>query len=136
MKNNGCLLMALVFFVMAWVCLFFAGDGVLENPLNPSDTSGLPTMTLYMVLLQAVSLVALTLSGIGLVVATRFKAGSWWKRVAVFLIFNTGTVLASISGVLIIGAFVLDETLGVFGAFLYLVVIALVISASPKRTHH
>ncbi|WP_122320507.1 hypothetical protein [Pseudomonas cichorii] len=134
MRISYRLLVAILLFVMAWVCLFFAGDGVPENSSDLSDTRGLPAVTIYTVMLQAISGVALLLATIGFVVSARFESSSWGKRVAVFSIFNICLLLTSIVGVFVIGSFLFEKTLGLVGILLYLAVIALVISALPKRS--
>lgn len=112
MGRYKCLLIGIVLFVAAWFLLLSAAAGVPENPADLSDTSGLPPVTIYAVALQAIGIVAIIVSVLGMLVSYKISSVSFGFRLAVFLVSNTLLVLASILGVFVIVSYVLGTISG------------------------
>lgn len=127
------LLVAISFFVLGWVCLIFAAGGMPENPANLADTQGLPAVAIYAGILQATGIIAVLMSGVGIIISAKRTCYSFRVKIVVFIASNTLIILASLLGILIIAAYVLDTLLGVIGLVLYLFVLVLVVSSAPRR---
>ncbi|KAA2230527.1 hypothetical protein [Pseudomonas brenneri] len=127
------LLIAIALFVAAWFLLLSATAGVPENPADLSDTSGLPPVTIYAVALQAIGIVAIIVSVLGMLASYKIRSVSFGFRLAVFWVSNALLVLASLLGVFVIASYVLGTISGVAGVALYIASLALVVIAAPKR---
>ncbi|ACH86131.1 hypothetical protein [Pseudomonas phage DVM-2008] len=135
MKHRGMKLgaAAIVFALMACVFLLFAIDGVPENPGNPSDTSGLPPVAMYVVILFSlvgVSSFLSCLGGVGLIVM-RYKA--YKLRLFIYALANLVFMLTAILGVLVSGAYTYDTFLGILGLIFYALTLVLLVLAAPKK---
>lgn len=133
MSRYKSLLIAISLFVAAWFLLLSAVAGVPENPADLSDTSGLPPVTIYAVALQAIGIVAIIISALGMLASYKIRSVSFGVRLAVFLVSNALLALASILGVFVIVSYVLGTISGVAGVALYIVSLAFIVIAAPKR---
>ncbi|MBH3399182.1 hypothetical protein I5S60_06335 [Pseudomonas fluorescens] len=133
MSRYKSLLIAISLFVAAWFLLLSAVAGVPENPADLSDTSGLPPVTIYAVALQAIGIVAIIISALGMLASYKIRSVSFGVRLAVFLVSNALLALASILGVFVIVSYVLGTISGVAGVALYIASLAFIVIAAPKR---
>ncbi len=133
MSRYKSLLIAISLFVAAWFLLLSAVAGVPENPADLSDTSGLPPVTIYAVALQAIGIVAIIISALGMLASYKIRSVSFGVRLAVFLVSNALLALASILCVFVIVSFVLGTISGVAGVALYIASLAFIVIAAPKR---
>ncbi|MBV6825826.1 hypothetical protein [Pseudomonas sp. PD9R] len=124
---------AVLFFIGAWFCLFSVGIKIPENPNDLSDTRGLPAVMIYAVALQVIGVVAIFFTGLGAIAILKLKHYSLGMHRIIFFSSNLLLLLTSFFGIFIIFSFVLDTVLGMAGVILYVGVIGLTLSSTPRR---
>lgn len=134
MSRYKLLLIAIVVFVIAWFFLLYASVHTPENPSDLNDTSGVPAVSIYSIMLAVIGGVAIIMSSVGILISAKLRPASFLSNLMVFVVSNALLVLGSLLGVFIIVSYVLDNPFGVAGVFLYLMVIGFVMSAAPKRS--
>jgi hypothetical protein len=133
MRSCQFLLIAILFFIGAWICLLCAGVYVPPNPTDLSDTDGLSAIILYTVALQGIGLVAILFVVAGILVSLGVKSKPYNVRLMVFILSNSIFVLSSFLGISIILSNVFGTLCGGFGLVLYLSAIGLTLAAAPRR---
>ncbi|WP_285432710.1 hypothetical protein [Pseudomonas sp. fls2-241-R2A-110] len=134
MRQYQRLLIAVLLFISAWFCLLSAGIGMPENPSDLSDTRGLPAVMIYTVALQAIGLLAIIFTGVGMLVSAKLKSKSHGVRLLVFCSSNLLLLLAAFAGIFVISSYVAETLSGISGISLYIATIAVVTTAVPKRS--
>lgn len=124
---------AVLCFVAAWLFLAYATKGVPENPADLSDTRGLPAVAIYTVMLQALGLASIIFTASGSLVLVRLKSRSYRLRLCVYALANLLFVFTSALGVLVICSYVPGTLSGIVGAAFYVLALALVLLAAPKK---
>lgn len=124
---------AVLCFVAAWLFLAHATKGIPENPADLSDTRGLPAVAIYTVMLQALGLASIIFTALGSLVLLRLKSSSYGLRLCVYVLANVLFVFTSALGMLVICSYVLDTLSGIVGAAFYVLALALVLLAAPKK---
>ena len=127
------LLASIVLFVGAWFCLLCAAVQLPINSQDPLDTEGLSIVVILTVALQGIGFASIVLTSVGVLISRIINPKSLSIRRTIFWMSNFLLLLSSLLGLLVIGSFVLDTILSIAGASLYLGVIILVLSATPKR---
>ncbi|GLX89772.1 hypothetical protein Pfra02_23410 [Pseudomonas fragi] len=82
-----------------------------------------------------IGLVAVLMAGVGVLISTQLSTSSYRLKIAVFIMFNSWLVLASLLGILIIAGYVLDTFFSGVGVVLYALVIGLVWVSVPRRVY-
>ena len=123
------------FFILACFSLHLASGDISENPSNVLETTGVPAPVIYVAIMLGVGLVAVLMAGVGVLISTQLSTSSYRLKIAVFIMFNSWLVLASLLGILIIAGYVLDTFFSVVGIVLYAFVIALVWVSVPRRVN-
>jgi hypothetical protein len=127
------LLASIALFIGAWFCLLGAAVQLPINSEDLSDTEGLSIVVILTVALQGIGFVGIVLTAAGIVLSTIIKPKSLAIRRVIFWASNFLLLLSSLMGLLVIGSFVLDTLLSIVGVSLYIGVIGLILSATPKR---
>lgn len=127
------LLLSIVLFIGAWLCLFYAALQLPTNPKNLSDTEGLNIVVILAVALQAISIAAIVFASVGLVLPKIIQTKSHTVSLFIFFISNSPLIFASLLGILLLGLFELDTLSCIAGISLYVGTICLIVSATPKR---
>lgn len=127
------LLLSILLFIGAWLCLFNAAIRLPINSQDLSDTEGLSVVLLLVIALACLGLPCSALTIAGTILSAITKPTSLIVRRAIFWLSNLLLLLSSIFGILIIGLFVLDTRLSIVGVSLYIGAISLILSATPKR---
>ena len=127
------LLASIALFIGAWFCVLHAAIKLPTNSENLFATEGLSIVVILTAALQGLSIAGVFLSGAGVLLSAITKTKSFALRLAIFLSSNFLLLLTSLLGILLISAFVLDTLLSIAGISLYVGVIGLILSATPKR---
>lgn len=135
MNRSKFLWASIVFFILGCFSLHLASSDIFENPSNLLETTGVPAAVIYVAIMLGVGLVAVFMAGVGVLISTQLSTSSYRLKIAVFIMFNSWLVLASLLGILIIAGYVLDTFFSVVGVVLYAFVIALVWVSVPRRVN-
>jgi hypothetical protein len=126
---------AVVGILMAYAMLFFfATDGAVENPDNLNDTQGIPSVTMYLVMLIMLIIMSVTLTGLGSVAQAFLKHQSFSLRMGLYVLTNTPLSLTSLMGVLISLIYTYDTVSGGVATLLFSLSFVLVLLAAPGRS--
>ena len=135
MNRSKFLWASIVFFILGCFSLHLASSDISEDPSNLLATRGVPAAVIYVAIMLGVGLVAVFMAGVGVLISTQLSTSSYRLKIAVFIMFNSWLVLASLLGILIIAGYVLDTFFSVVGIVLYAFVIALVWVSVPRRVY-
>lgn len=135
MSRSKFLWASIVFFILGCFSLHLASSDISENPSNLLETTGVPAAVIYVAIMLGVGLVAVFMAGVGVLISTQLSTSSYRLKIAVFIMFNSWLVLASLLGILIIAGYVLDTFFSVVGVVLYALVIGLVWVSVPRRVY-
>lgn len=135
MNRSKFLWASIVFFILGCFSLHLASSDISEDPSNLLATRGVPAAVIYVAIMLGVGLVAVFMAGVGVLISTQLSTSSYRLKIAVFIMFNSWLVLASLLGILIIAGYVLDTFFSVVGVVLYAFVIALVWVSVPRRVN-
>jgi MFS family permease len=127
------LLTAIALFIGAWFCLLSVAVRVPPNPEDLSDKEGLSVAVMLTVALQGIGILAIACVFIGMFTSIFISPRSFGLKLSVYLTSNLMIFISSLLGILVIAGFVYDTIAGIAGIILYLCVIGLIVSATPKR---
>ncbi|WP_419711690.1 hypothetical protein [Pseudomonas sp. NFX224] len=127
------LLSSILLFIGAWFCLFNAAIQLPINSQDLSDSEGLSVVVLLTIALVCLGLPGSALTIAGVFFSALIKPKSLIVRRWIFWVSNLLLLLSSLFGILVIGLFALDTLLSIVGISLFISVIALILSATPKR---
>ena len=133
MRPYQLLLTAIALFIGAWFCLFSVAVQVPPNINDLSDKEGLSAAIMLTVALQAIGILAIACVVVGMLTSIFINPRSFGLRLFVYLASNLMIFISSLLGILVIAGFVYDTIAGIAGIILYLCVIGLLVSATPKR---
>ncbi len=127
------LLTAIALFIGAWICLLSVAVQVPPNINDLSDKEGLSAAIMLTVALQGIGILAIACVVVGMLTSIFIRPRSFGLRLFVYLASNLMIFISSLLGILVIAGFVYDTIAGIAGIILYLCVIGLLVSATPKR---
>jgi hypothetical protein len=120
-------------FIGAWLCLLSAAVELPPNPDDLSDTTGLSAAILYTVALEAIGFVGIISVFLGTLTSQLLRSKSFGLHLSIHIASNLIIFTSSLIGLFVITAYVINTPAGTIGFLLYIGVIYLVFSATPKR---
>ncbi|NUT89207.1 hypothetical protein HNO91_22480 [Pseudomonas corrugata] len=114
--------------------VFFALDGVTENPKNLSDTQGIPAATMYTVILIIMTAASVALMGLGNLFQRLLRQQPFKWRVGWYAFTNVLLFLTSLLGTFVAAIYMYDSIAGVSGALLFALSVVLILIGVPRKS--
>lgn len=114
--------------------LFFALDGVMENPADSNDTRGIPAVTMYTVILIVMTAASMALTGLGWLCQRLLGRRPLKWRIGLYVMTNALLFLTSLLGVCVATIYTYDSIAGVLGALLFALALVLILIGVPRKS--
>ncbi|WP_156315948.1 hypothetical protein [Pseudomonas sp. Pf153] len=114
--------------------VFFALDGVTENPKNLSDTQGIPAATMYTVILIIMTAASVVLTGLGSLFQKLLSSRPFQWRIGLYVLTNALLFLTSLLGTFVAAIYTYYSIAGVLGGLLFALSVVLILIGVPRKS--
>lgn len=114
--------------------VFFALDGVTENPKNLNDTQGIPAATMYTVILIIMTAASVVLTGLGSLFQKLLSSRPFEWRMGLYVLTNALLFLTSLLGTFVAAIYTYYSIAGVLAELLFALSVVLILIGVPRKS--